>query len=156
MLPQWGIDESRAGHLKALETTYFAINLDKARGQLVSAVTAARNGDDQSAERSLAAIRGDLIHGNSAVDVPLLTARRDIALAQLKINSNQPAAASADLQKASQSLKNYSRVAHTAAVHQLAADIHSSIRVNTHNGPSTATKIDGWWASVKTWFSQHT
>jgi hypothetical protein len=118
-------------------------------------VTAARNGDDQSAEKSLAAIRGDLIHGKSAVDVPLLTTRRDLALAQLKINSNQPAAASADLEKASQSLKNCSSVAHTAAVHQFAADIHSSMRVNTHDGPSTATKTDGWWASVKTWFSQH-
>jgi hypothetical protein len=155
MLPEWGMDESRAGHMKALETTYFAINLDKARGQLVSAQTAVRNDDDQSAERSLAAIRGGLIHGNSAVDVPLLTARRYLEVAHQKINSDQPAAASADLERASQSLKNYSSVGHAAAARQLAADIHSSMRVNAQNGPSTAAKIDGWWTSVKSWFSQH-
>lgn len=155
MLPHWGANETRAGHLKALEMTYFAINLYKSRAQLDAAQHAVRDNNDQSAEKSLAAIRSDLIHGNNAGDVPLLTARRDLALAQGNITSNQLAAASQDLEKASGSLKNYSSAGHTAAVRQLAADIHSSVRVNAHNSPSTAKKIDGWWTSVKTWFSQH-
>lgn len=155
MLPDWGMDDTRAGHRKALEMTYFAINLDKARAQLQSAQQAVRGDNDRLAETSLAAIRSGLIHGNNAVDIPLLTARRDLALAQKETTSNQPAAASADLERASASLKTYSSPGHTAAVHQLAADIHTSMIAHANNGPTSATKIDGWWTSVKAWFSQH-
>jgi hypothetical protein len=155
MLPDWGMDDTRAGHLKALEVTYFAINLDTARAQLQAARQAIRGRNDLAAEKSLAAIRSSLIHGNNAADVPLLTARRDLALAQQAVTSNQPSAASADLERASDSLNSYSSAGRTSAVHQLAADIHSSMAVNANNGPTAATKIDGWWASVKSWFSQH-
>ena len=145
----------RAGHIQSFETTYFAINLDKARTRLDAAQRAVRDGDSQSAETSLAAIRSDLIHGNDAADVPLLAARRELALAQGDIAASRLGAASANLQKASNSLKSYSSVGHLAAVHQLAYDIQSSMGINTQSGPAVSTKIDGWWASVKTWFSQH-
>ena len=153
MIPERVPNETRAGHIRSLETTYFAINLDKAKTRLDAAQHAVGNGDRQSAENALAAIRSDLIHGNDAVDVPLLAARRELALAQGAIGSNQLGAASADLRKASNSLKSYSSVGHSAAAHQLAADIQSSIRFNTQSASSVSMKIDDWWASVKTWFS---
>ena len=155
MIPRRGLNATRAGHIHSLETTYLAINLDKARTRLDAAQRAVRGGNDQSAETSLAAIRSDLIHGNDAADVPLLAARRELALAQGDISSNQLGAASANLQKASNSLNSYSSVGHGAAVHQLADDIQASMRVNTQSGSAVSTKIDGWWTSVKTWFSQH-
>ena len=155
MIPERGLNDTRAGHIQSLETTYLAINLDEARTRLDDAQRAVRDGNDQSAETSLAAIRTDLIHGNDAADDPLLAARRELALAQGDISSNQLGAASANLQKASNSLNNYSSVGHSVAVHQLADDIQASMRVNTQSGSAVSTKIDGWWASVKTWFSQH-
>jgi hypothetical protein len=72
MVPERVPNETRAAHIKALETTYFAINLDKARTRLDAAQRAVRNNDDQAAEDSLAAIRSDLVRGNDAGDVPLL------------------------------------------------------------------------------------
>jgi hypothetical protein len=155
MIPERVPYRTRAGHIRSLETTYFAINLDKAKTRLDAAQHAVRDGDSRSAETSLAGIRSDLIHGNDAADVPLLAARRELALAQGDISSNQLGAASANLQKASNSLKGYSSVGHGAAVHQLADDIESSMRVNTQSGSAVSTKIDGWWTSVKTWFSLH-
>jgi hypothetical protein len=153
MMPERVPNETRAGHVRSLETTYFAINLDKARTRLDAAQRAVRDGDRQSAENSLAGIRSDLIHGNDAVDVPLLAARRELALAQGAIGSNRLGSASADLRQASNSLKSYSSVGHSAAVHQLAEDIRSSMRVNTQSASSVSMKVDHWWASVKTWFS---
>lgn len=129
MVPQRVPNETRAGHVKALETTYFAINLDKARTRLDAAQHAVRNNDDQAAEDALAAIRSDLVRGNDASDVPLLAARRELALAQGAINADDLGAASGDLEKASGALRSYSSVGHSAAAHQLASDIRSSMRV---------------------------
>jgi len=146
-------NQTRAGHIKALETTYFAIDLDKARTRLDAAQRAVRNNDNHSAEASLAAIRSDLVRGNNAVDVPLLAARRELALAQGAIRSDRIGPASADLKDASGSLESYSSVGHSAAAHQLAADIQASMRIHSQSASSMSTKIDGWWASVKAWFS---
>jgi hypothetical protein len=155
LMPEGISDETRSAHIKALEVTYFAINLDKTRTRLEAARRALRENDDQSAEKSLAAIRSDLVHGNDAVDVPLLAARRELALAQRDIRSKGLGAASADLERASDSLNSYSSVGHSAAAHELASEIKSSMRISAQSGSSMSTKIDGWWASVKTWFSQH-
>ena len=155
MAPERVPNETRAGHIKALETTYFAIDLDKARTRLDAAQRAVRDKDNQSAEDSLGAIRSDLVRGNDAGDVPLLAARRELALAQGAIGSGRLGDASADLKKASGALKSYSSVGHSAAAHQLAADIQSSMRIDAQSASSVSTKIERWWASVKTWFSQH-
>jgi hypothetical protein len=146
---------SVAAREKSLEVTYFAIDLDKAGARLDAAELAVRGKNDRSAEESLAAIRSDLIHSYNAGDVPLLTARRDLARAMGDINAKQFAAASIALQNASASLNSYSSVGHTAAAHQLAADIHAAIPLNAQSGAPLSTKIDDWWGSIKTWFSQH-
>jgi hypothetical protein len=148
-------NETRANHIKALELTYFAVDLDKTKARLDAAQLAVRGNNDPAAEKSLAAIRGDLIHGNSAADVPLLTARRALALAQSELAANRLAAASADINEASASLRGYSSVGHTAAARQLATDIHATMPLNAQRGQNVSTKIDAWWSSLKTWFSQH-
>lgn len=155
MVPARVPNQTRAGHIHALETTYLAIDLDKAKSRLDAAQHAVYDGDRQSAEMSLAAIRSDLVHGNDAADIPLLAARQALALAQRELRSNQPGAASASLQKASNLLNNYSSAGHGAAVHQLAADIRSSMRDDSQSESAISTRIDRWWTSVKSWFSHH-
>lgn len=146
-------NESEADRVKSLEVTYFAIDLGKVKTRLDAATLAVRDNNDQSAENSLAAIRNDLIQSKNAADVPLLTARRDLALAQRDINAKQLSDASAKLQDASNSLKSYSSVDHTTAAQQLAADIKSAMPLTAQAGTGVSTKIDGWWASLTTWFS---
>lgn len=155
MTPERVPNETRARHMKSLEVTYFAIDLNKARTRLDAAQRAVRAGNDRSAEDSLEAIRSDLVHGNNVADAPLLAARRDLVLAQGDISHSQLGAASSELGKASDSLKGYSSAGHKVAAHQLADDIRSSVRLSTQSGSTVSTKIDGWWASLKTWFSQH-
>jgi len=105
IVPESTADVSVADREKALEVTYFAIDLDKASARLDAAQLSIRRKNDRSAEASLAAIRSDLIHSDNANDVPLLMARRDLALADGEINVKQFAAASVALKNASASLK---------------------------------------------------
>jgi autotransporter translocation and assembly factor TamB len=100
------------------------LDLDGTKARLNAAQRAIRGKNNASAERSLAAIRSDLFHGNSAADVPLLTPRRDLVLAQAELAGNRLTTASAELTEASASRRRYSSVGHAAAARQLAEDIH--------------------------------
>ena len=135
--------------------TYVAIDLNKALARLNAAKTALRNKNTQAAEDSLAAIGTDLIATTDATDVPLLTAREDLALAQQALQAKDMTAASTDLHQASTSLKAYDRPGHSADAQRLANDIQTAMPLTAASAPSTSAKIDAWWSSVKGWFNQH-
>ena len=135
--------------------TYVAIDLNKALARLDAARTALHNKNTQAAEDSLAAVGTDLIATTDATDVPLLTAREDLALAQQALQAKELTAASTDLHQASTSLKAYDRPGHSADAQRLANDIQTTMPLTVQSAPSTSAKIDAWWSSVKGWFNQH-
>jgi hypothetical protein len=137
------------------QITYVAIDLDKVKQRLDAAKLAEKNNNREAAEDALAAIGSDLIVVSDTGDVPLLTARQDLALAQHAMMSKQYTAASSDLHAASAALKAYAQPGHAAQASQLAADIQSMMPVDSQTSPSAASRIDGWWSSVKNWFAAH-
>jgi hypothetical protein len=135
--------------------TYLAIDLNKAKARLDAAKLALRNKNTQAAEDSLSAIGTDLVASTDATDVPLLTAREDLALAQRALQAKQLTAAAADLHQASTSLKSYDSPGHAADAQRLANDIQTAMPLTPQTAESASAKLDGWWSSVKSWFSQH-
>lgn len=135
--------------------TYVAIDLNKAKARLDAAKMALQNRNMQAAEDSLAAVGTDLIASSDATDVPLLTAREDLALAQQALQNKELPAASTDLRQASASLKSYDRPGHSADAQRLANEIQTTMPLTAQTAPSAAAKIDAWWSSVKSWFNQH-
>lgn len=135
--------------------TYLAIDLTKTKSRLDAAKTALHNDNRQAAEDSLAAIGSDLIATTDSTDVPLLTAREDLALAQRAMHAKALPAAAADLRQAAVALNAYSRPEHRADAQRLANEIQNLEPVTTGTASSASAKIEAWWSSVKTWFSQH-
>ncbi len=136
-------------------STYLAVDLNKAKSRLDAAKLELRGHHSQAASDSLAAIGSDLIERRVSADVPLLTARQDLSLAQRALKSKDLAAASSDLRQASKSLDAYTSSDHSADARRLSADINSAIPLTAHRSASVSTKIATWWTSVRDWFSQH-
>ena len=138
------------------QVTYLAIDLDKAKARLDAAKLAIRNHNDQAARDSLTGIGSDLIQTTISADRPLLTARQNLVQAQSALKVDNYSTASADLKQASASLKKYTGVDHRADLQHMSADIDASNPVDAAQGAGVSGKIDGWWSSVASWFSQHT
>jgi hypothetical protein len=136
------------------QVTYLAIDLDKAKIRLDAARLAIRNRNDQAAMDSLARMATDLIQTTVSADEPLLTVRQDLVQAQNALRADNYPTASADLQQASASLKKYGDAGHHAERQRVVGDIDSSMPVGTPQVSGLSTKIDGWWSSVTSWFSQ--
>jgi hypothetical protein len=94
--------QSNVGHI-----TYLAMDLDKTSSRLNAAKIAIWNKNDQAAEDSLSAIGTNLVAASVATDLPLVTAREDLALARTALNAKNNQAATADLHQASQALPAY-------------------------------------------------
>jgi hypothetical protein len=137
------------------QVTSLAIDLDQTRARLDAARKAIADKNDQAAQDSLAAVGSDLVATTVSEDAPLLTARQDLALAQAAIDGKHLQAASADLRQASKSLTAYSGSAHNAQALSIANAIDAATPITTTKTSSVAKRIDGWWASVKTWFGDH-
>jgi hypothetical protein len=82
-----------------------------------------------------------------ATDLPLLTAREDLALARVALNAKNNQAATADLHEASQALAAYAASGpHAQDAKKLQAEIDAT--------PSSAAQnVDSWWERVKDWFA---
>jgi hypothetical protein len=135
------------------QITYLAIDLDRAQQRLAAAKLALHDHNNVGAIDSLDAVGSDLIETSVVTDVPLLTARENLALAQRALKTHDSATASADLRAASAALARYTQSAHHAGAQNLAAAINAATPVNRTDDRSVATKIDGWWNSVKAWFA---
>ncbi len=130
------------------EVTYLAVDLDKTNSRLNAAKIAIRNKNDQAAEDSLAAIGSNLVAVSVSTDLPLLTAREDLALARAAINAKNNQAATADLHEASQALAAYAASGpHAQDAKKLSAEIDA-----TPSSMSTQN-VDSWWERVKDWFA---
>jgi len=130
------------------QVTYLAVDLDKTNSRLNAAKIAIRNKNDQAAEDSLAAIGSNLVAVSVSTDLPLLTAREDLALARTALNAKNNQAATADLHEASQALAAYAASGpHAQDAKKLSAEIDAT--------PSSASRqnVDSWWERVKDWFA---
>jgi hypothetical protein len=134
------------------DLTYLAIDLDAASSHLRAAQTAIRNGNDRAARDSLAAVGSDLVEESVLTDLPLLTAREDLARAQRELKTDDRAAAVADLQQASRSLAAYSKGDHIRGARLLAAQIDTDIAAGAMRPSSLDDRVAHWWTSVKNWF----
>jgi hypothetical protein len=137
------------------QVTYVAIDLNKAKARLDAASLAIHDKNDQAAKDALAAIGSDLIIGTDTTDVPLVTAREDLALARTALKSKQTTVASADLLQASSALKRYTNASHSSDAQRLAAEIEASQSPAAQNQSGLSARIGDWWTSVKGWFSNH-
>jgi hypothetical protein len=133
--------------------TYLAIDLDKTNSRLEAAKTAIRNKNDQAAEDSLNAIGTNLVALSVSTDLPLLTAREDLALGRTALNDNDTRVAQADLHQASQALAAYAASGpHAADAKALLGEIDTATANTTKPTLSTQT-VDAWWERVKDWFA---
>jgi hypothetical protein len=132
------------------QVTYLAIDLDASKRRLDAAKMAIRNKNDQAAEDSLAAIGSNLIALSVSTDLPLLTAREDLALARTALQKKNNQAAQTDLRQASQALTAYAASGpHAADARTLAGEIDTGM-----GSPATSTQtVDSWWTRVKDWFA---
>jgi hypothetical protein len=135
--------------------TFVAIDLDKAQSRLDAAKLALQSSDTHAAETALAEVGSDLIETDAVTDVPLLTAREDLALAQQALQAKELPAAAADLHQATASLKTYTAPGHAPDARRMADEIEAAMPLNAQSAPSATAKIDAWWSSVKSWFAQH-
>jgi hypothetical protein len=134
------------------DLTFLAIDLDKAKAHLDAAKAALADQNKQSAEDSLAAVGSDLVAESVVTDVPLLTAREDLAQAQKELKSGDRAAVAADLQQASKSLVAYTAAPHAGDARMLASEIDAYAGPGAQRPPGLEGKIEGWWSSVTSWF----
>jgi hypothetical protein len=136
------------------QVTYLAIDLDKTNSRLNAAKIAIRNKNDQAAEDSLSAIGSNLVAVSVSTDLPLLTAREDLALARTALNAKNNQAATADLHQASQALTAYAASGPRAAdARKLSGEIDAAAgAAATPSAVSTQT-VDSWWQRVKDWFA---
>jgi hypothetical protein len=133
--------------------TYLAIDLDKTNSRLEAAKTAIRNKNDQAAEDTLSAIGSNLVALSVSTDLPLLTAREDLALGRSALNDNNTRVAEADLHQASQALAAYAASGpHAADAKALSGEIDTATANTTRPTLSTQT-VDEWWERVKDWFA---
>jgi hypothetical protein len=136
------------------QITYLAIDLDKTKSRLNAAKIAIRNKNDQAAEDSLAAVGSNLVAVSVSTDLPLLTAREDLALARLALNAKNSQAASTDLHQVSQALTAYaSSGPHAEEAKKLSAEINASTESNTTPSSTSTQNVDSWWERVKDWFA---
>jgi hypothetical protein len=138
----------------AVDVTSVAIDLTKARARLDVARKAIADHNMHTAESSLSAVGSDLIVSSVAANVPLVTAREDLSLAQSAIDRNKPKVAAADLREAATALGRYDNSAHSNDVRSLASTIDAEAPL-TRNDQGASTKIDAWWTSLKGWLSRH-
>jgi hypothetical protein len=134
------------------QVTYLAIDLDSSESRLNAAKIAIRNKNDQAAEDALAAIGTNLVATSVSTDLPLLTAREDLALARTALNDKNNQAAETDLHQASQALTTYAASGrHAADAKQLAGEIDTGLGKSPT--PSAVSTVDSWWNRVKDWFA---
>jgi hypothetical protein len=134
--------------------TYLAIDLNKTNSRLNAAKIAIRNKNDQAAEDSLAAIGSNLVAVSVSTDLPLLTAREDLALARIALNAKNNQAATADLHQASQALAAYAASGpHADDAKKLASEIDASLTGSATAPSAPSQNVDSWWERVKDWFA---
>jgi hypothetical protein len=135
------------------QITYLAIDLDKTNSRLNAAKIALRNKNYQASEDTLASIGSNVIAVSVSTDLPLLTAREDLALARTALSAKNNQAASADLHRASQALTAYTASGPRAAeAKKLSAEIDSIAGSTTTPSATLPQTVDSWWQQVKEWF----
>ena len=136
------------------QITYMAIDLDRTASRLNAAKIAIRNKNDQAAEDSLSAIGSNLVADSVSTDLPLLTAREDLALARTALNAKNSQAAAADLHQASQALNAYAASGPRAAdAKKLSGEIDATAGSTAAPSAVSTQTVDSWWQRVKDWFA---
>ncbi|MGE5487492.1 MAG: tetratricopeptide repeat protein [bacterium] len=126
------------------EYTDLAINLDSARTHLEAARGAIQNNDLATAESALTAVQSDVMVRSAEVDMPLVTARLNLALAEQHINQGNYGQAIAPLQEASDALATYSGP-HTQEVGQIQNDLTSLLQNYDQLRQEAAQRVHQMW-----------
>ena len=137
--------------------TFIGIDLDKTKQRLNAAETALNNKNLQSADDSLAAVGNELVMETVESDLPLLTVRGNLGIAESAAKKDHFHEAATALKDASSALDRYSREnprSHGKDAESLSKTIGSYAQSITHNSAGAAAKIDGWWHEVDSWFAK--
>jgi hypothetical protein len=137
--------------------TFIGLDLDKTKRHLEAAKTALNSSNMQAASDSLIAVDSELVMETVEADLPLVTARKNLALAEGAAQKNEYRETQTALQDACRALDRYASQAsghHAQEAKQLSQTIHSYAQNITQNHAGAASKIDGWWHQVDQWFAK--
>ncbi len=141
------------------EYTFIGLDLDKAKQRLDAAKTALDNKNLQAADDSLSGVENDLVMETVSSDLPLLTARENLGLAKRAAEKQHYSEVRTALKDASAALDKYanqSSAKHADQAKDLSKSISSYSQTVIQNHSGAASKIDGWWHEVDTWFTKGT
>jgi len=139
------------------EFTSIAVDLKKSGSRIEAAQTDLKEGNKQAAIDTLASIGSVFVVSNVDTDLPLLTAREDLAIAKNALAVHHDKQAQDAVIAASNALASYAKSAnrHSVDAKSLSdqlAQIASNITVDRTHSENALT---GWWSRVESWFSTH-
>ena len=137
--------------------TFVGLDLDKTKQHLEAAKASLNSNNMQAARDSLNAVDNELVMETVTADLPLVTARQNLALAESAARKNEYKETQTALQDACSALDRYAGQAsgqHAQEAKQLSQTIHSYAQNVTQNHTGAASKIDGWWHQVDHWFAK--
>ena len=124
---------------------------------LEAAKTALNNNNLHAASDSLDAVDNKLVMETVEADLPLVTARRNLALAEGAAQKNEYRETQTALQAACSALDRYassSSGSHAQEAKQLSQTIHAYSQDVMQTHADAVGKIDGWWHQVDHWFTK--
>ncbi|HLH02891.1 MAG TPA: YfdX family protein [Bryobacteraceae bacterium] len=141
----------------SVQYTYVGIDLNRAKEHLEAAQTALRDKNLQSADDSLSALQNDVVMQTVQSDLPLLTARENVGIAEDAAKNNHYTEAAAALKEAASDLKRFADgnpPQHAEDARSLSSAITSFAEKLPQDHAGAATKLDGWWHQIDNWFNQ--
>ena len=140
----------------AAQFTFVGLDLDKAKSRLDGAKSALQSNNSQAACDLLDAIGNNLVVRTNYVDLPLLAARQNLALAKTAVTESNYKQASAALNEASSDLGEYANskpAPHADKAKDLQTEVDSLSKNVSQDQANASGKIDKWWDEVNGWFT---
>ena len=138
------------------ESTSVSLNVTAAKAHLETAKNAMAKGDPAAADGALAAIQSDVKAQSVAADLPLLKARKNLALALGFVRQQQYDKAVAPLREAASALGDYSgtKLPQAADAGKLRQSVDALAGTIEQNHTDAENKIARWWNQVSDWFTR--
>jgi len=137
------------------ESTTVSLDVTAAKGHLETAKNALAKEDLAAADGALAAIQKDVKAASVAADLPLLKARKNLALAMGLVRQQQYKEAVAPLREAVSALGDYSgtKLPHAADAGNLRQSVGALADTVEQDHTDAENKIARWWNQVSDWFT---
>jgi hypothetical protein len=141
----------------ATDLTYVAVDLKKSGARIAAARTDLQNGNQQAARTRLGAVGSDFIVGRDRRDMPLLTARENLAIAHDALAAGNSSEAAAAVSAASRALTAYaaSPGTHAGDARRLARDLLRFAPTEALHPAHSSNVLAAWWSNVAGWFRRN-